>query len=143
MTQTHITCTRRIEFDMAHRLLNHEGKCKNLHGHHYALEASFTAPQLDALGRVVDFGVVKEKLGAWIDANWDHATVLYEKDKKLGEAITRETGQRIFYLDANPTAENLAGYLFSHICPMLFAKLNIECVAIKLYETPNCYVEAR
>ena len=33
-----ITCTRRIEFDAAHRILNHESKCKMLHGHRYVVE---------------------------------------------------------------------------------------------------------
>ena len=39
-----ITCTRRIEFDAAHRVMGHEGKCKHLHGHRYALEARVATP---------------------------------------------------------------------------------------------------
>jgi len=136
-----VSCTRRIEFDAAHRVMGHEGKCKHLHGHRYALEASFSAKGLDDLGRVVDFGVIKEKLGEWVDNNWDHTTILFDKDKSLGEAITSHTGQKIFYLPANPTAENMAEYIMKEVCPKLFAGIPIECVRIKLYETPNCYVE--
>lgn len=135
-----ITCTRRIEFDAAHRILNHESKCKMLHGHRYALEASFAAKKLDDLGRVIDFGIVRELLGSWIDEHFDHNTILSIKDKKLGEKIAAETGQKIFFLDENPTAENIAKFLFEEICPKIFAKKNVKCVAIKLYETPNCYV---
>jgi 6-pyruvoyltetrahydropterin/6-carboxytetrahydropterin synthase len=131
-----------MEFDAAHRVLGHEGKCKNLHGHRYAVEATFAAKSLDALGRVVDFGVIKEKLGAWIDDNWDHTTILFDKDKALGKAITSITGQKIFYMNANPTAENMADYLLHIVCPKLFGKLPIECVRLRLYETPNCYAEA-
>ena len=137
-----ITCTRRIEFDAAHRILNHESKCKMLHGHRYALEATFVAKELDDLGRVIDFGVVREVLGAWIDENFDHNTILSKEDKKLGEKITSETGQKIFYLDKNPTAENIAEFLLKEICPQLFAKKQVKCVKIKLFETPNCYVES-
>jgi 6-pyruvoyltetrahydropterin/6-carboxytetrahydropterin synthase len=133
-----IVCTRRIEFDAAHRILNHESKCKMLHGHRYALEVSFAAKKLDDLGRVIDFGIVRELLGAWIDEHFDHNTILSIKDKKLGEKIAAETGQKIFYLDENPTAENIAKFLFEKICPKIFAKKNVKCVAIKLYETPNC-----
>lgn len=133
-----ISCTRRIEFDTAHRVMLHEGKCKHLHGHRYALEATFAAEGLDALGRVVDFSVIKEKLGAWIDTNWDHTTVLWERDRELGEAIAEKTGQAIFYMSENPTAENMAAYLFETICPQLFGGMNIRCTHIKLYETPNC-----
>ncbi len=137
-----ITCTRRIEFDAAHRVMEHESKCKHLHGHRYALEATFSAPKLDALGRVVDFGVIRERLGDWINEHWDHATILSENDKPLGEAIAKQTGQKIFYLPNNPTAENMAEYVFRELCPKLFSDMGIACTQIRLYETPNCYVDA-
>lgn len=135
-----ITCTRRLEFDAAHRILNHESKCKFLHGHRYVVEASFAAKKLDDLGRVIDFGIVREVLGSWIDKHLDHNTILSTKDKKLGEKIEQETKQKIYYINANPTAENIAKHLLEEICPKLFAKKNVKCVAIKLYETPNCSV---
>jgi 6-pyruvoyltetrahydropterin/6-carboxytetrahydropterin synthase len=137
-----ISCTRRIEFDAAHRVMEHESKCKHLHGHRYAIEATFTAPDLDRLGRVVDFGIIKEKLGAWVDKNWDHATILYDKDTPLGEGIAAKTGQTIFYLPANPTAENMAEYLLTQVCGQLFKGMDITCTRIRLYETPNCYADA-
>lgn len=135
-----ITCTRKIEFDAAHRVLEHESKCKNLHGHRYAIEASFEADALDRLGRVVDFGVIKEVLGAWVDENWDHTTILFEKDAELGKAISAVTGQKIFYLPCNPTAENMAAYLLTEICPKLFASHGVRCTGLRLQETPNCWV---
>ncbi len=137
-----IICTRRLEFDAAHRVMEHESKCKFLHGHRYVIEASFAAKELDSIGRVVDFGVIKEKLGAWIDNNWDHNTILFDKDKELGKAINSVTGQSVFYLPANPTAENMAAYLLENICPNLFADYELKCVSIRLYETPNCSVVA-
>jgi len=136
-----ITCTRRLEFDAAHRVMQHESKCKHLHGHRYVLEATFTADALDAVGRVVDFGVIKEKLGAWIDGHWDHTTVLYEKDKPLGEAIAGQTKQTIFYLPSNPTAENMAAYIFEVVCPDLFKASGLRCTGVVLHETPNCKAE--
>ncbi len=142
MKKTAITCTRRIEFDAAHRVMLHESKCKHLHGHRYAIEATFASDGLDSLGRVVDFGVVKEKLGGWINEHWDHATILFDKDKTLGEDIAKHTGQKVFYLDANPTAENMADYILKNICPELFTGMGITCTNIRLYETPGCYVDA-
>ena len=138
-----ITCTRRIEFDAAHRVMEHESKCKHLHGHRYAVEATFAATALDKQGRVIDFGVICDVLGGWIDEHWDHTTILNEKDNALGEAIAVKTGQIIFYLPANPTAENMAEYLFKTVCPQLFKDKSAQCIAIKLYETPNCYAQAQ
>lgn len=137
-----IICTRRIEFDAAHRVMEHESKCKNLHGHRYVIEVSFTASNLDSLGRVIDFGVIRERLGKWVDDNWDHTTILFDKDKELGNSISAITNQRIYYLPANPTAENMAAYLLEKICPQLFTDMEINCVSIRLWETPNCSVVA-
>lgn len=137
-----ITCTRRIEFDAGHRVRLHESKCRFLHGHRYAVEASFTAPDLDALGRVVDFGVIRERLGGWIDEHWDHAAILHQDDRALGDAIAAQTGQTVFYLPGNPTAELMADYLLRTVCPALFSDRAITCHRIRLYETPNCYADA-
>ena len=136
-----LTCTRRLEFDAAHRLMQHEGKCKNLHGHRYVVEASFSADTLDSVGRVIDFGVIRERLGAWLDDNWDHTTILYEKDRALGAAISDKTGQTIFYLPENPSAENMALYLLNTVCPKLFSDTGLACTSLRLYETPNCFVD--
>lgn len=138
-----LSCTRRLAFDAAHRVVGHENKCKHLHGHRYTVEARFSALSgLDGLGRVVDFGVIKTQLGAWLDEHWDHTTILWVDDKALGSAIAAETGQTIFYLPANPTAENMAAYLLEVVCPMLFANSDLRCEHIRLHETPNCYADA-
>jgi 6-pyruvoyltetrahydropterin/6-carboxytetrahydropterin synthase len=135
-----IICVRKIEFDSAHRLINHESKCRMLHGHRYVVEASFCAKKLDDVGRVIDFGVIRELLGSWIDEYFDHNTILSIADKKLGEEISKSTQQKIYYLPNNPTAENIAKHLLEEICPKIFSDFDVECVAIKLYETPNCFV---
>jgi 6-pyruvoyltetrahydropterin/6-carboxytetrahydropterin synthase len=137
-----ISCTRKLHFDAAHRIVNHESKCRFMHGHRYVVEATFVSEGLDLLGRVVDFGVIKEKLGNWIDDNWDHNTILWDKDNKLGDLIASQTNQRVFYLPYNPTAENLANYLLTNVCPVIFSSDLVKCVNIKLSETPNCYASA-
>lgn len=134
--------SRRIEFDAAHRVMEHESKCKFLHGHRYVVEACFTADALDKQGRVVDFGVVKERLGGWIDNNWDHTAILHLQDKPLGDVLERMTGQKCYYLPYNPTAENMGRYLLQEVCPALFREKHLHCVKIRLWETPNCYAEA-
>lgn len=136
-----ISCTRRIAFDTAHRVLEHESNCKYLHGHRFTIEVTFEAEELDELGRVIDFGEVQTLLGDWILEHWDHNTILSKKDKVLGDHIDAITGQSVFYLDGNPTAENIADYLFHHVCPKLFTDPRITCSRVRMYETPNAYVD--
>lgn len=137
-----ISCTRKIQFDAAHRHMDHECKCKKLHGHRYMIEATFTAKDgLDALGRVIDFQQVKHILGTWINEHWDHNTLLDKDDRELGNCISSFTGQEIYYLPFSPTAENMAIYLFNEICPALFKDSDVTCTRLRVHETPNCYAE--
>ena len=135
-------CTQIIQFDAAHRIIGHQGKCRKLHGHRYVLEATFTADTLNDLNMIIDFATIKAKLKTWIDECWDHNTVLSKADKNLGEAIETHSDQKIYYLDHNPTAEGMASYILYEVCPKLFADEQVKCVAIKLYETPSCYAFA-
>src|SRR4051794_33803225 len=68
--------TRELRFCYGHRLLNYDGKCKHLHGHNGRAVITLEADQLDALGMVVDFSVIKRVVAAWIDANLDHRMIL-------------------------------------------------------------------
>jgi 6-pyruvoyltetrahydropterin/6-carboxytetrahydropterin synthase len=138
---------------MGHRLLNHEGKCAHLHGHNYV--GLFTAAALDSkpgdldpVGRVIDFAVLKAKIGGWIERRWDHGFVYSAHDKATDElmkaaAETLEQGQKFYIMDRNPTAENLADHLFFDICPILLAGTGVKVVEITLWETENCYATVK
>lgn len=136
-----VECTRRIEFDAAHRVIGHENKCKYLHGHRYVLEVTASTNELDSIGRVVDFGVLKSVVKEWVDEKLDHNVILHQDDKSLGDLIEKETGQNVYYLKSNPTAENIALHIKSDIIPLLFTKNSFDIVKLRLYETPNAYVE--
>lgn len=148
-----ISCTRRIEFCAGHRVLGHENKCASWHGHQYAIEVTAQAEKLDGIGRVVDFSVLKERIGSWIDLNWDHGFLIYDKDQEMCElsrvlASNIETFPSIrrthktFFCPFNPTAENIASYLLNVICPMLMQSTGVIVTRIIVHETPNCKAEA-
>ena len=75
------TITRRLEFDAGHRVFGHESKCATLHGHRYVVEVTAQAAKLDSVGRVIDFSVLKERIGAWLDEKWDHNVIVFEQDE--------------------------------------------------------------
>ncbi len=135
-----ITCTRRLEWDAMHRIPRHESKCRAFHGHRYAAEITCLAPELDALGRVVDFGVVKERVGGWIDQNWDHTAILMRGDPDpaalaLAEANGRH-GRPVYWLEQAPTAEVIVAEL-ARVAAELLADTGVTVVRIRLWETPN------
>ena len=50
-----LSIMRRFTFCAGHRLVGHEGKCQNLHGHNYTLEVYVTGREQDEVGRILDF----------------------------------------------------------------------------------------
>lgn len=136
-----IMATRRIQFCAGHRVANHESKCRNLHGHNYVAFITAKADQLDAIGRVIDFGELKERIGKWIDAYWDHAFIVWAEDKEAKAATNAMLDQKLYQLPSNPTAENMADYLLRTICPSLLDGTGITVIKIVLWETENCFAE--
>lgn len=135
------TITRRLEWDSAHRVLRHESKCGTLHGHRYVALVTFTADELDFCGRVVDFGVVKEKLGGWIDENWDHTTLVGRDDVHLYKFCVDDVvkgKRRPFIIHGEPTAENIAARLLAVAQELLEKDHGIKVVSVEIFETPNC-----
>jgi 6-pyruvoyltetrahydropterin/6-carboxytetrahydropterin synthase len=137
-----ITATRRLRFDAGHRVLGHEGKCARPHGHGYEVEVTAEGfDGLDVLGRVVDFSVLKGRLGSWLDAEWDHGFIVYERDSDLLLGLSVIRGAKVYIAAWNPTAENIAAFLLG-LAGVLLAGTGVEVVRVRVDETPNCYAEA-
>jgi len=135
------TITRRYAFCAGHRVYQHESKCKNLHGHNYAVSAVATANKLDDIGRVIDFAVLKEKFEGWIDKNWDHGFLWFKKDpvcEGMFRSYAPSMDMKNFRCDFNPTAENMAQYLLEVVAPELMKGTGVLIVAIELEETEKC-----
>ncbi len=138
-----ITITRRLEFCAGHRVLGHEGHCRFLHGHHYIAEITVQSESgLDSLGRVIDFSVIKSRVGKWIDEIWDHNILLHPDDPQL--LHFQMTEDRLPYVmelkkaKRNPTAENIAEDLCLqaiHLLPEL------QVTNVRIWETPNCFAD--
>lgn len=137
------TVTRLLEFDAAHRVMNHESKCATLHGHRYKVEITAEADQLDDIGRVIDFSVLKQKIGTWIDLHWDHNTIVYKDDILTLTALQSIPRKKDPWVSEwNPTAENMAYYLLHTACPDLLKDDKVKVTKVRIYETPNCWADA-
>jgi len=137
-----ITATRRIQFAAGHRVFGHEGKCRYLHGHNFVAFLTAAADDLDAVGRVIDFGVLKERVGGWIERAWDHGFLVWQDDAEARRALALVDGQKTYLLGANPTAENIADHLLRVVGPDALAGTGVRLVKVTLYETENGIAEA-
>lgn len=128
--------TREIRFCYGHRLLNYEGKCRHLHGHNGRAVITLEGPELDPRGMLVDFVEIKQRIQRWIDENLDHNMLLCREDPLL--PMLRERGERVFVMDVNPTAENIARLIFDEA-----RQAGLPVVEVVLWETDHCYSSYR
>lgn len=136
------TCQRYHDFSAGHRVAGHENKCAQLHGHNYRV--TFIAEPddtLDGVGRVVDFSVLK-RLGQWLEDNWDHKFLVWQKDPLLPGLLSWELDhdvpKSIVVVPFNPTAENMAEYITMHVAPPLLHGFNVHVVTTTVEETRKC-----
>ncbi|MGD2018149.1 MAG: 6-carboxytetrahydropterin synthase [Planctomycetota bacterium] len=142
-----VTISRRIEWDMAHRLGPRcTTKCRNLHGHRYVAIATLAAETTDELGMVLDFGDAFQAMKGFVDGHLDHACVVdREEDVDLLQFLVAQ-GDKRCEVTFPTTVENLCGWLagrFQEAFDSLpdAAGRGVRLVALRVYETPNCHAD--
>ncbi len=153
-----VTAERYHDISCGHRVVGHESKCRHLHGHNYRVHFTVGAENLDAIGRVMDFSVIKEHLCMWLEDNWDHKFLAWEQDpvmlqvhrlsqdyasgNRLSVLMAEEAAcvmdQSIVFVPFNPTAENMAEYLVKVIGPKQLHATDVTLVKVVIEETRKC-----
>ena len=126
--------TREIHFSYGHRLLDHPGKCANLHGHNARVGIEVSSEKLNPLGMVVDFYEIRKVIGAWIDETLDHKMILCEADPLV--PVLQKAGEPLVLTKENPTAEVLARWIFEES-----RKKKLPVSRVLFWETENCFAE--
>ena len=118
---------------MGHRLPNHNGKCRALHGHTYKVEVTIdgaicTIPNAADEGMVIDFTDIKALLKQELH-KLDHKFLLYENDPYAPALAGLPGIVRVSFI---PTAENIAQALLNALPAV---------TRIRLWETPTSFAE--
>ena len=124
--------TKRIDFCYGHRLLDHDGVCRHLHGHNAVAEIEVRAETLDSRDMVVDFGDIKRLVKKWIDREIDHRMILRHDDPLV--KTLQALGEPVYLLDSNPTAERIARLLFD-----VSRERGLAVDRVTLWETPSSW----
>lgn len=132
-----IQAKRYHDISTGHRVVGHENKCKYLHGHNYRFHFTVEAEELDQVGRVLDFGVIKEKLAKWIENHYDHKFLVWAKDPLLNQ-LQEVSPESIYIVDFNPTAENIAKDFVLNIAPGQLKGTGCKLVKLEIEETRKC-----
>ena len=127
-------------FDSAHFLSGYDGKCANIHGHRWVIEAVFCGKELKKSGSqggmLVDFSDIKYALRE-IAEEFDHS-LIYEKGslKESTVLALKDENFKMIQIDVRPTAENFARIIFDRL-----RNTELPVHSVTVYETPdNCAV---
>lgn len=113
-----VSVTKIFSIDSAHKLIDYNGACENLHGHTYKLEVTVTA-EVDVYGFIIDFNILKDVVKDHIISKIDHK---YFND--------------IF--DFNPTCEHVAMWIWDRLEEQLH-KNGVKMEKLVLWETPTSF----
>lgn len=108
-------------FAAAHRLAGYQGKCEELHGHNFVVEAFFSGEKLGDDGLLVDFKILKDYLKTVLD-NLDH--------KYLNEIP--------FFAKRASSAEYISLYIFEEVEKQIKVK-GASLKEIRVWESEKAY----
>jgi len=106
-------------FSAAHSLREYEGPCERLHGHNYKLDVVLCGEQLNELGLLIDFKVVKAAL----------AEVLGPLDHQVLNEVEP-------FDSLNPTAENIARHVYQELSERMPQGVCVK--SITAWESDGC-----
>ena len=110
------------DFASAHSLRDYPGDCSRLHGHNWQVEVMVSSQVLDESGIAIDFREIKRQAKVVVK-RLDHQ---YLNEIKPFDVL-------------NPTAENIAKYLFDEI-GILINDENVKVKEVLIWETPRSAV---
>ena len=135
-----ITVTKTVKFDAAHVLTNHQGLCKNLHGHTYRVDVSVAQAEDDDRDMVIDFKDLKGIANEVICDRFDHAFIYNTESagEKEIAAVVEKNGMRTVAIPFRSTVENLAKMFYNEL------KTRVPGLSsVKVWETADNCAEFR
>jgi len=130
-----------FRWEMGHRLPDHKGECKNIHGHSYKMIVELSGEIDSKNGMIIDFydlGLIVKP----IVKKFDHAFLVNKKDLKLLNFLTENKMKKVV-TEYYGTVENICNNFTELIVRGIKRNKinNIYSITVKIYETPNSYAE--
>ena len=132
------TIAKQFRWEMGHRLPDHQGLCKNIHGHSYEAQV-ILAGEPDQSGMVMDYYDLKSLVQPLID-RLDHCFLVDSSDA-LMKAFFADHPMKVVEIHVPTTAENIAQHLLEHIIAELPNGHRVDSVKVRIYETEKTYAE--
>lgn len=128
---------KEFRWEMGHRLPEHFGLCKNIHGHSYKMIVEFEG-NLNNDQMVIDYYDVEKMINPLI-VKLDHAFMVNKSDKIVLEFLEKINSKKVI-VDFNATAENICKYFLIEINKTPLPS-NIHSIKVRIFETQFDYAE--
>ncbi len=128
---------KEFRWEMGHRLPEHFGLCKNIHGHSYKMLVEFEG-ELDKNGMIIDYYDIEKIINPIIE-KLDHAFMVNKNDKVVLEFLEKLNSKK-FVVTFQSTAENICLYLLNEIQKAHLPE-NVNEIKVRVYETAHDYAE--
>ncbi len=128
---------KEFNWEMGHRLPDHFGKCKNIHGHSYKMLVEIDGDVMEN-GMVMDYYHLKDAIEPLVE-KMDHAFLVYHEDKTVIDFLEKMNSKRVV-VDFQSTVENITKFFLDEIKKVKMPS-NIHKVKVRVCETPDDYAE--
>ncbi|MBC7567006.1 MAG: 6-carboxytetrahydropterin synthase [Pedobacter sp.] len=138
-----ISILKEFEWDMGHRVTNHDSLCKNPHGHRYKMVVEVTGPINKQLGSsqqgmVLDFGLLKKVIMTNIVDPLDHSFMYWKDDDVMNNFSNNNKSLKMNKVSFVPTAECIALDIANQIEVLLSKKMSqVQLLSLRIFETPK------
>ncbi len=127
-----------FRWEMAHRLPEHTGGCRNVHGHSYRMWIELTG-EPDEQGMVLDYFTLKEIVDPLV-AEIDHSFLCDRSDKLIVDFL-KSSGLKAVFVDFPTTAEHIAQWFFLRLSPLFAPMKHLRELRVRIQETERTYAE--
>ncbi len=128
---------KEFHWEMGHRLPEHFGKCKNIHGHSYRMIVELEG-SINDNGMILDYFDLKRIVNPIIE-QLDHAFMVYEKDKEIVKFLESMNSKKVI-VGFQSTVENICKYILSEIKKQEMPS-NIKKLKVRIFESIDDYAE--
>lgn len=128
---------KEFRWEMGHRLPDHSGHCKNIHGHSYKMIVEFEG-ELDKNEMIIDYYDVEKIINPIVE-KLDHAFMVNKNDQIVLELLNRMNSKKVV-VDFQSTAENICLYLLNEVKKASLPE-NVSSIKVRVYETEFDYAE--
>jgi 6-pyruvoyltetrahydropterin/6-carboxytetrahydropterin synthase len=128
---------KEFHWEMGHRLPDHFGLCKNIHGHSYKMILTVEG-QINQKQMVIDYYDLERIINPIIQ-QLDHAFMVNRNDNLVLEFLEKLNSKKVI-VDFDATVENICLFILDKIKNTKLPS-NIKSISVRIYETQFDYAE--